>query len=128
MAKNLDYNVEIVETSEDFSARDRIRIKDFGNATQLDEACEDGSFILSPKSWAKLAVHNEKSSQDKDYSKYIILDVAGNKFITGSESFWKSFIDIFEEMAESGEEYQIEVYRRPSKNYKGKFFLSCSLV
>lgn len=127
MAK-LDYEVTIREVSAELSARDRIKLKDFGNAVQLDEACTDGSFLLTPAVWAILDVHNEKSSQDKDYHKYIIMDNAGNKFITGSDSFFKSFMEIWNEMKDSGEEYSIEVYRRPSKNYKGKFFLSCSLV
>ena len=127
MAK-LDYEVTIREVSAELSARDRIKLKDFGNAVQLDEACADGSFVLSPAIWAILDVHNEHSSQDKDYHKYIIMDTAGNKFITGSDSFLKSFMEIWNEMKDTGEEYSIEVYRRPSKNYKGKFFLSCSLV
>ena len=124
----LDYEVTIRETSAELSARDRIKMKDIGNATQLDEACAEGSFLLTPTSYAILDIHNEKSSQDKDYHKYVIMDNAGNKFITGSDSFFKSFMEIWTEMEGTGEEFSIEVYRRPSKNYKGKFFLSCSLV
>lgn len=127
MAK-LDYEVTIRETSSDLSPRERIKMKDFTNATQLDEACVEGSFIITPASYAILDVHNERSKEDKDYTKYVILDSAGNKFITGSNSFFKSLMEIWEEMKPTGEEFSIEVYRVPSKNYKGKFFLTCSIV
>lgn len=124
----MDYEVKIREVSKEMTPRERIKIKDFTNATQLDTACEEGSFILTPECYAILDVHNERSKEDKDYTKYIILDKAGNKFITGSNSFFKSFLEIWEEMAPLGEEYDIEVYRVPSKNYKGKSFLTCSIV
>ena len=124
----MDYQVTIREVSREISPRERIKLKDFTNATQLDTACEEGSFLLSPDVYAILDVHNERSKEDKDYTKYIILDKAGNKFITGSNSFFKSFLEIWEEMAPLGEDYEIEVYRVPSKNYKGKSFLTCSIV
>ena len=124
----MDYEVTIRETSEELSARDRIKMKDFTNATQLDEACAEGSFILTPSAYAILDVHNERSKEDKDYVKYVILDKAGNKFITGSNSFFKSLMEIWVEMKPTGEEFSIECYRVPSKNYKGKSFLTCSIV
>ena len=124
----MDYQVSIREVSREMSPRERIKIKDFTNATQLDAACEEGSFILSPDVYAVLDVHNERSKEDKDYVKYIILDKGGNKYITGSNSFFKSFLEIWEEMAPLGEDFEIEVYKVPSKNYKGKSFLTCSIV
>ena len=60
--------------------------------------------------------------------KYIVVDKTGNKFVTGSESFFAAFKGIFEEMGGTDEDYEIEVYRLPSKNYKGKEFLTCSIV
>ena len=35
--------------------------------------------------------------------------------------------EIAEEMEDAGEEYAIKAYRVPSKNYKGKEFLTCSV-
>lgn len=124
----MDYEVKIRETSKELTPRERIRMKDFTNAVQLDEACADGSFVLTPDAYAILDVHNERSKEDKDYTKYLIVDKAGNKFITGSNSFYKALMEIWSEIADTGEEFSVEVYRVPSKNYKGKFFLTCSLV
>ena len=35
--------------------------------------------------------------------------------------------DIFADMENSGEDYAIDVYKLPSKNYKGKEFITCSI-
>ena len=75
----------------------------------------------------ELAVHNKKTDE-KDCKKYLVVDKSGNKFVTGSESFFTAMLEIMEEMAESGEDFEIQVYRMPSKNYKGKEFLTCSIV
>ena len=58
-----------------------------------------------------------------------MVDKAGNKFNTGSNSFITALEEIIDEMADAGEEnIQIEVYRKPSKNYKGKDFITCSVI
>lgn len=121
------YSVKIVKASKELSAKERVALKDTTNATALDEATQGGNVLIEPDFYVELAVHNEKS-EDKDYTKYIIVDKSGNKYVTGSESLITAFIDIVDEMAGSDEEYGIEVYRMPSKNYKGKEFLTCSIV
>ena len=61
--------------------------------------------------------------------KYVIVTKDGTKYVTGSNSFITAFEDIEDEMADAGEdEYEIEVYRMESKNYKGKQFITCSIV
>lgn len=128
-----NYKVTVTEASRELSAKEKIMLKDTSNAIKLDEACEVSPLTFSPVMYAILSVHNEKS-EDKDYMQYLIVDKEGNKYVTGSKSFWQSFIDIWEEMQgivnEDGsvEDYIIEVYKRDSKNYKGKKFISCSLV
>lgn len=121
------YSVKITDTSKELSARERVAVKDTTNAISLDEATKDSPLVIDIDYYVSLDVHNEKS-EDKDYKKYIVVDKAGNKYVTGSESFFTSMVEILEEMSDSGEEFQIEVYRMPSKNYKGKEFLTCSIV
>lgn len=122
-----DYEVKIRRTSKELSAKDRIKIKDTTNAIRLDEATAEGAIIIFPDYFAVLDIHNEKS-EDKDYSQVVLVDVAGNKYVTGSASFLTAFENIVDEMDGIDEEYQIEVYRRESKNYKGKSFITCSIV
>lgn len=122
------YKVTIRETSKELSARERIMMKDTTNATKLDEIVEeDKPLVIKPVAYAVLDVHNEKSD-NKDYPNFIIMDEAGNKFVTGSESFWSTFKEIWDEMLNEEESFEIEIYKQESKNYKGKFFLTCSII
>ena len=121
------YSVKIVNASKELSARDRVAVKDTTNAIALDDATKDTPLVIAIDYYVELAVHNEKS-EDKDYKKYVVVDKSGNKFVTGSESFFTAMIEIMEEMSDSGENFEIQVYRMPSKNYKGKEFLTCSIV
>lgn len=121
------YSVKIREVSKDITAKERVMLKDTTNAISLDDVTKDAKFVFEPGYYAILDVHNDKS-EDKDYVKYIIVDKAGTKLVTGSESFFTSFKSIMEEMDGCDEEFSIEVYRMPSKNYKGKEFITCSVV
>lgn len=121
------FEAKIREASKELTAKERVKYKDTTNAVQLDEVTQQGTVTIAPDFYIVLDIHNEHS-EDKDYVKYVIVDKAGTKFVTGSESFFSAFKSIVDEMTGSGEEYDIEVYRLPSKNYKGKEFLTCSIV
>lgn len=122
------YNVTIKESSREFTARERLMLKDKSNAIRLDtEITADTPMVIQPEAYAILSVHNEMSD-NVDYENYMVIDKAGNKYVTGSASFWNSFKSIWDEMKEEGEDYSIEVYKMESKNYKGKQFITCSIV
>jgi hypothetical protein len=72
-------------------------------------------------------VHNE-ASKDKVYHQIVIITTDNRKIVTGSASFITEFCNIFAEMGEDNEPFEIEAYRVPSKNYSGKDFITCSLV
>ena len=121
------YKVTVRYASLDnLSARERIMLKDTSDCVSLDSATTEGIVTLKPEFYAVLDVHNEYAKDDKDYTQYIVVDADGTKYITGSESFYSSFIDIAEEM--DNEPYEIKVYRKPSKNYSGKDFITCSII
>ena len=121
------YSVEIKETSRELSAKERIAIKDTSDATKLDVACDEKAVIITPVAYAVLSIHNEKSD-NKDYENYILQDINGEKFVTGSASFWNSFMDIYDEMSEESEDWSIKAYKLDSKNYNGKKFITCSII
>ena len=121
------FEAKIREASKELTAKERVKFKDTTNAVQLDDATKENPLVIAPDFYVILDIHNERS-EDKDYVKYIVVDKAGNKFVTGSESFFTAFKSIFEEMGGTNEDYEIEVYRLPSKTYKGKEFLTCSIV
>lgn len=125
------YSVSIRETSKQLSAKERIKVKDTTQAISLDDVTQQGDFILYPDAYVILDVHNEKAKEgnSKDYVKYVVIDKGGTAYTTGSESFFTSLKSIMEEMeAEApGESYSVTVYRRESKNYKGKTFITCGI-
>ena len=121
------YTVKIAYCSKELTARERVAIKDTTNAVPLDDATKEGNVLIDIDYYAKLMVHNDHS-EDKEYEKYIIVDKNNTKYVTGSQSLLSAMEEIMEEMADSGEDFQIEAYRMPSKNYKGKEFLTCSIV
>ncbi len=121
------YSVSIKETSKQLSAKERIMFKDTTSAKKIDEESQNGDFIIAPSFYGILEVHNEKSD-NVDYENYVIVDESGEKYVTGSASFWSSFMDIAKEMEGETEEWAVKVFRVPSKNYKGKDFLTCSII
>lgn len=123
----MEYSVSVRETSKELSPKERVQIKDTTDSIRLDEATKESAIIIDVDFYAILDIHNEKS-EDKDYSTYVVVDKNGQRYTTGSNSFWNSFINICEEMEEVTEPWSIKVYRMPSKNRAGKEFITCSLV
>lgn len=138
MAKNNEttasnYSATIAESSRELSARERVMFKDTQNAISINELAEEAhkdgakAFIEGVAGYVVLDIHNDKSD-DKDYKNYLIIDKDGQKYVTGSQAFWNSFKSIYDEMADETEPWSIEINLLPSKNYKGKNVLTCSLI
>ena len=123
------YKSEIVETSiKEMTPVERVALKDVTNCELLDQVvnANDGSVIIEIADYVKLHVENDKS-ESKEYTVFILIDKYGNRYKTGSESFERAFVDIYSELKdETG--WGLKVYGKPSKNYQGKLFLTCSAV
>lgn len=129
-----DYKVEITETSiKELNPRMELLLKSTTGGIALDEALEDMAegegLIIEPKDYAVLEIHNEKVKEGEatDYTKFVIL-TDKDKYVTSSQNFFNSFVDIFETMKDSGEEYSIKIFRKESRNFKGKYFLTCEII
>lgn len=122
------YSAVIKEASEELSAKQKIMLADTSDCIKLDEAIKEDALIINPVMWAIISIHNEKSD-NKDYEVYVIVDEGGNRFTTGSEAFWTTFLNIFNQMKDvTDEEWAIKVYHKDSKNYTGKQFITCSVI
>lgn len=121
-----EYKAEVIESSRQLTARERIRFKDLTDAISLDTVTNE-ALTIEVKDYAIVKVHNEKSD-NKEYTKYVLEDKDGNLYATGSESFWKSFKDIWDEMSNETEAWMLKIYKKDSANYKGKQFITCSIV
>ncbi len=120
------YTAEIIKCNRELSKKEKVMYKNASDCKRLDdETTKSGNIVISPELWMVLSVHNDKA-KNPDYTQYIIVDRSGASYLTGSENFWNNFVSIAEEM--EGEEFEIEVYRKPSKNFSGKEFLTCRLI
>ena len=121
------YSVTIKECSKELTAKERIQIKDTSDVIKLDDATKEAPVIINPNFYAIIEIHND-NSEDKDYVNYIVVDKDGQRYVTGSESLWNSFMNIFEEMKDETEPWSIKAYRLPSKKRQGKDFITCSVI
>lgn len=124
------FTATVVESSRELTTREKLKAKDLSDAVKLDEATQqEAEVLITPDFWVTLNIHNEKSKNNADYINYVIVDVNGEKYVTGSPSFWESFQNIVVELDEAGElenPFTIKVVRRPSKNYANKDFITCA--
>ena len=125
-----NYRTSITESSKELSVREKIKLKDLTSAIAIDKVVEpEKPLVIAPDYYAYLSIHNEKLPEnEQDYKTMVIVDKSGTKYYTGSDSAISSFVDIFDEMIDTAEPFEIEFYKRESKNYSGKHFITCSLV
>lgn len=129
------YKSEITFASKELTKREKVMLSDVSSATKFDEVVKgvDDTFDIEPVAYAVVSIENDNAKGEKQYEVIVILDASGNKFVTGSQSFREAFIGIWDQMTDNGviaegEEFSIRVYKRPSKNYSGKAFISCALI
>lgn len=131
MAEN--YNVKIEKASRELSTKEKIQFKGVLDLNALDDMVQlDGpALVIKPELWVLQTVHNERArGQQKDYTKLVIVDQGGQMYTTGSSSFIEAFLDIWddvEELTDSGEEWGIRIFKRPSKNYEGRGYLLAAI-
>ena len=128
-----DYSTKIVSSSRELTVKEKITLKDFNDCTGLDTVVtNEQGFIIDPDVIVEVEVHNERAKDDKDYTTIVILDKDGTKYSTSSNSLRDSISDIMDELSELSAEdkadLKIKVFKKPSKNYSGKYFLTATVV
>lgn len=126
---NRTYSAKLVSATRELSAKERVAVKMFIGAEQLDELTQrdENAVLIDIDYVAVVEVYNEKSD-NKNYNKYVYVDKDGTMYISGSETLYRTYQEIAEEMEDEQEPWAIKVIRRESTNYKGKDFLTCMLV
>jgi hypothetical protein len=117
------FKASVVTANKELSKREKVMLCDTSDAERIDQAIADGALILHPSVWAELHIE----AGDKEYPNYVVVDAdTGMKYVTGSLNFWNAFMSIADAM--EGEDFSVKVYGKPSKNYSGKNFITCSLI
>ena len=125
-----DYNAKVTYSNKELTAREKIAFKDFESAIKLNDIIKDDALTLSISNVVKVEVHNEHSKQNTDYNVFIVVTSDGKTYRTGSESFYESYCDIIEELAEAGEDVStvdFKLYKVKSNNFDGDF-IKCALA
>ena len=124
------FNLIITESLVNLTKKDLLQLKDLSDAVKLDQATQEalsGSYIIQDvKNIVSLNLVSDDPQNPQEYSKTVVIDGEGNRFVTGSDSFARRAWEIAREM--DGETFELKVYRRPSKTYAGREFLSCSVI
>ena len=125
-----EFEVKITGSMIELSPRERVSFKSLDVAEPLDSLTENGQTVrVNIGNIVTMSVHNEKAKENKDYNVFILVDKeTGKRYRSGSVSLYNSISDIMEEMQGIDEDVIVEIYKRESKNYKGKGFLTCYLV
>lgn len=125
-----NYSVKVVESSKELTKKETVMFKDLSDAINILEFIDESNdaVIIDVDSFAHLSIHNEmaKDGQNKDYDNYVIIDKNGTRYYTGSNYFWTTFIDIWDEMCDCNEAWSLKVYKKQSKGKKD--FITCSVM
>ena len=124
------YKSEIIRTSiENMNKVEMKALQDVTDCVMLEGIANSNNGegdVIYPTDYALLHVVNDKSA-NKEYDVLIIIDDAGVKYRTGSESFLRAFEDIFNDLKDENTPWGIKVFGKESKNYNGKKFLTCTV-
>lgn len=129
-----DYSAKIISSSRELTAKEKIMLKDFNDCIGLDTIVTDTApLTVKIDLMVQVAVHNERANGDKDYTTTVLVADDGTKYSTSSKSLSEAIEDINDELADSDddelkENLTIKIFKKPSKNYAGKYFLTAVLV
>ena len=126
MATN--YKAKFITATRELTAKERIAVKTFADVCMLDSYTEEhGDVLINLDYVAEIAIHNEEL-ENPNYSKFVYVDKDGTMYVSGSETLHRAYEDIAEEMEDEEEEWGIKVCRKASVNFKGKDFLTCTII
>ncbi len=129
---NKDYSVTIAKATKELTKMEQLMFSQSPDSYGLDELTADGAAYINVDYAVLLSIHNEKNtSGDKDYTTTYIVDRDGTMYRTSSNSFTTNLFDIaemFEDELKAGQPFPtIKVFQKPSKNMKGKNFITCTV-
>lgn len=130
------YESRIKFASRELNAIEKIKMKDLAATLSLDDELknvEGNRILITPDLLLEIDIHNPKSKGGSDdYTVFVIVDgETGVRYRTSSESFKNAILDIWCELNEAGvalSEIKLLAFRKPSKNFAGKDFLTCTIA
>lgn len=126
--ENTNYRVTIKETSRELSPLERVKFKDTTDCIRLDSELDNiETLLIKVSAFVVLEIENDKAD-NKIYPNFVLVDDNGTRYITSSQTFFNTFLNIYDELRGCDEEWQLKIFKVPSKNYTGKKFITCSIA
>lgn len=126
--ENTNYRVTIKETSRELSPLERVKFKDTTDCIRLDSELDNiETLLIKVSAFVVLEIENDKAD-NKIYPNFVLVDENGTRYITSSQTFFNTFLNIYDELRGCDEEWQLKIFKVPSKNYTGKKFITCSIA
>lgn len=129
--ENKEYIAKVVFASRELSAIEKISFKNFNDCLKIDTELKDkDSFDLNLNTVVVFDIHNERSKSDTYYRTILMVTDDGVKYTSSSNSLIREMLDIFDELCDGGigiNEVTTTIIKKPSNNYKDKFFFTCTV-
>ena len=116
-------NVTVKESSLERTKKEKMMYCGGEFAQKMDDLLQEPEdrIVIHPKDYILLEIETEDGSS---FEKVVVLDKDGSAYSTSSKAFIERFIDIFKDLRADGEEFEFTVMKRPSTNFKGKFYIT----
>ena len=134
MEQNRDrYTTTVVAGSREFTKLETAMLSDVSDAVKLDEAVTpETGLVISIGMFAVLEIHNPRAKDDEntDYTALVIEDAdTGERYTSGSSSLIERITELWDDLSEEDpNSWALKIYKRESKNYRGKYFLTARPV
>lgn len=120
-----NYSAIIEKSTRELTKREQVKYKELADAIPLDELSQEiENPVIKVKDLLLLNIHNE-ASENQNYAVCVIIDKDDKIYTTSSVSFIDKAFDIYEIL--EGEDVDLKIIRKDSKNFKGKQFITCTL-
>lgn len=116
-------NVTVKESSLALTKKEKMMYCDGEFAQKMDDLLQapEDRLVIHPKDYILLEIETDDGSS---FEKVVVLDKDGSAYTTSSKAFIERFIDIFKDLNADGEEFEYTAMKRPSTNFKGKFYIT----
>ena len=124
------YKAKVVDSWKELSVKEKIAYKETDSFDKLDDIVQpDASLVIGLVNYITIHVENPKAEQ-AEYNQYVLVADDGNNYVTSSDNFNDSMKSMLDEIKDAGDDigdWKVKIYKRESKNFKGKYFLTCAI-
>lgn len=123
------FKEEILRATRDFTKKEMLMMKDTKALIKLDNELKpngDSIIISFPFDYVVKHVWDEKDN-GKDFESIMLL-AEGRIYTSSSSALINRVEELFNEMKDEADVWGIQIYKAPSKQFEGRYYITCSLV